>query len=181
MSDLQRTRQTWEQIVKEGVKFGSVYYEPLLREKSAGEFEGKAYGSQAKMARQLKIDVRKYRPLQGESHDDVLNRALTFIKTTTSKHLPHQGKKQLLLITHGGFISEFYNATCVLQSKPLQTSDTALNCSVHVIQFTLNAKQRLCPKTLLKNDTSHLKLEIPSWQCPTPISALTEEEEESKE
>jgi len=54
--------------------------EPLLREKSAGEFEGGPYGSEAKMAKKLGVDVRKFRPKNGESHDDVLKRALTFIK-----------------------------------------------------------------------------------------------------
>lgn len=52
----------------------------MLREKAAGEFEGGPYGAQAKMAKKLGVDVRKYRPKDGgESHDDVLKRALTFI------------------------------------------------------------------------------------------------------
>jgi broad specificity phosphatase PhoE len=32
------------------------------------------------MAAKLKVDPRKFRPKGGESHDDVLQRALTFIK-----------------------------------------------------------------------------------------------------
>jgi broad specificity phosphatase PhoE len=40
------------------------------------------------MAAKLKIDPRKYRPKGGESHEDVLQRALTFIKKVTERLLP---------------------------------------------------------------------------------------------
>jgi broad specificity phosphatase PhoE len=81
----------------------------LLREKSAGEFEGGRYGDQARMAAKLKIDPRKYRPKGGESHEDVLQRAITFIKQVTERLLPPKSKEHhtCLVVTHGGFISEF--------------------------------------------------------------------------
>lgn len=57
---------------KYSIQYQVLKFEPLLREKSAGEFEGGPYGAQAKMARKLGIDVRKYKPKGGESHDEVL-------------------------------------------------------------------------------------------------------------
>jgi hypothetical protein len=60
----------------------------LLREKAAGVFEGGPYGAQAKMAKQLRIDVRKYKPDGGESHDEVLARAMKFIANICDKFIP---------------------------------------------------------------------------------------------
>ena len=61
------------------------------------------------MAKKLGVDVRKFRPKGGESHDDVLNRALTFIKNVTDRLLVPKSKdiNRVLVVTHGGFISEF--------------------------------------------------------------------------
>jgi len=40
------------------------------------------------MAKQLKIDVRKYKPEGGESHDEVLARAMKFINKVCDKFIP---------------------------------------------------------------------------------------------
>ena len=40
------------------------------------------------MAAKLKIDPRKFKPKGGESHEDVLQRALTFIKQVAERLLP---------------------------------------------------------------------------------------------
>jgi broad specificity phosphatase PhoE len=110
-------------MAKYGIKSAHVFSEPLLREKSAGEFEGCAYGSQAKMAKKLGVEVRKYRPEGGESHDDVLERATKFITQTFEKLYKQapppqpQPVTKVLVVTHGGFISEFYNACNRLAGK----------------------------------------------------------------
>ena len=108
-------------MVKYNIQSQVVKAEPLLREKSAGEFEGGKYGEQAKMAVKLKIDVRKYRPKGGESHEDVLKRALTFIKQVSERLLTPASKEEhsVLVVTHGGFISEFQNACRVIVGRPL--------------------------------------------------------------
>lgn len=40
------------------------------------------------MAKKLGVDVRKFRPKDGESHDDVLKRAITFITYLGNRLLP---------------------------------------------------------------------------------------------
>ena len=75
-------------MAKYNIQSKLINAEPLLREKAAGEFEGGKYGDQARMAAKLKIDPRKFRPKGGESHEDVLQRALTFIKQVTERLLP---------------------------------------------------------------------------------------------
>ena len=63
-------------------------FDAILREKAAGEFEGGHYGDQARMAKKKGEPVRSFKPKGGESHDDVLKRALDFIKQQGAKYLP---------------------------------------------------------------------------------------------
>ena len=55
-------------------------------------------------------------------------------------------------MTHGGFISEFNNACKAMSGRPLSTTDTALNCTIHVYQFTRNSKGGLSFKQTVLND-----------------------------
>lgn len=60
------------------------------------------------MAKKLGVPVRKYRPKDGgESHDDVLNRAMKFITKVANRLLKSKETHKVLVVTHGGFISEF--------------------------------------------------------------------------
>ena len=107
------------------------------------------------MAVKLKIDVRKYRPKGGESHEDVLKRAITFIKQVSDRLLSPQSKEEhsVLVVTHGGFISEFQNACRVIVGRPLQNTPSANNTSVYVISMSRNAKGNIVPKLVVANDT----------------------------
>ena len=91
------------------------------------------------MAKQLRIDIRKYKPDGGESHDEVLARAMKFIANLCDKYIPNNSKQttnetpRILVVTHGGFISEFLNACRVFTGRPLGTSDSANNGGIYVI------------------------------------------------
>lgn len=87
------------------------------------------------MAAKLKVDPRKFRPKGGESHDDVLQRALTFIKQVVERLLPQKSQERhvCLVVTHGGFIAEFQNACRCILSRPLQSKASASNAAVFVI------------------------------------------------
>jgi len=89
------------------------------------------------MARQLKIDVRKYKPEGGESHDEVLARAMKFIVKVCDKYIPPNFKAaetpKILVVTHGGFISEFLNACRVFTGRALGTSDSANNGGIYIV------------------------------------------------
>ena len=81
--------------------------------------------------------MRKYKPEGGESHDEVLARAVKFITNVCDKFIPQNSKNtdtpRILVVTHGGFISEFLNACRIFTGRPLGTSDSANNGGIYVI------------------------------------------------
>ena len=57
---------------------------------------------------------------------------MKFIKGILERLLMKGVEHKILVVTHGGFISEFTNACKVITAKPMTSTDTALNCSIHV-------------------------------------------------
>ena len=59
------------------------------------------------------IDARLYRPAGGgETKDDVMERARTYLLDTIKK-----GFKRVLVVAHGGFITEFLNVVKSLEGN----------------------------------------------------------------
>lgn len=99
VSDLQRTRETAEEITKHhpGV---AVVYEPRIREINLGVFEGEPYGTVQKAAAAAGIDPLEFQPEGGESLLQFRTRIQEFFTELREKH----EDEAVLLVTHGGFI-----------------------------------------------------------------------------
>lgn len=99
--------------------------DPNLRERNFGLLNGKSWeeiiAETGKDLRHIDIDLMRYdyRPYGGESADEVIARAKTFIRTA------QQHGSDVVAVTHGGIIKVLYT---------LLVSDARLpiaNCSVH--------------------------------------------------
>ncbi len=101
VSDLARTRETAEPIITAHPKT-EVRYEPRLRERSFGEFEGSPYGAVWKRAEQASPDKLLFRPEGGESVYDFRER----VKTYLSELIEAEKGKTVLLVTHGGVVAQ---------------------------------------------------------------------------
>ena len=96
VSDLGRTRETYDHIVKSFKNKGSlsVIYSDLLREKGGGIFEGRNLDIWKQKASETDIPVRKYKCEGGESWEDVSERVKEFFKLLVTKHLQGKDNKE---------------------------------------------------------------------------------------
>lgn len=110
------------------------------------------------------VERRSYLPEEGETWKDVMRRAEDFIADTANRLMPISPNRRttvnskpakILVVTHGGFISEFRNAINLMQNKPVEDLWLA-NTAVSKIRFTRGRQGKLVPKVLLLNDDSHL-------------------------
>jgi len=90
-SDLMRTRQTTEEILKQLPHATvPVHFDARLREKGAGSIEGRPLGTAEKMAKKNKVSMRDFRPPGGESWRDVAVRSQSFVREIVAS-VPAQG------------------------------------------------------------------------------------------
>lgn len=89
VSDLNRTKKTYEliSISFKHCKNIKVFYESLIREKSGGDLEGQSLDLPKKLAQENNIDIRLFRPPNGECWNDVYNRAETFLMILIERHI----------------------------------------------------------------------------------------------
>ena len=114
-SDLLRVRQTAALVLSEAklpLSSFPVAVDERLREKHAGQFEGHPRVA-IREARAASGVGRAYRPKGGENWDDVRRRADMFLQSLVSHHSGSrrrarvQGRRHVLVFTHGGVIKEF--------------------------------------------------------------------------
>ena len=74
----------------------------------------------------------------------------------------------MLTVTHGGFIGEFLNVVKLLEGRQPVYDNSAKNTAMFIIRFERNAKDGLKPKLIMKNDNSHLDLDLRNARIPTP-------------
>ena len=79
-SDLVRTRQTAEEILRTLPAGLPVFFDARLREKGGGSIEGRPLGTAEKMAKAAKVNAREFRPAGGESWRDVAARSESFVR-----------------------------------------------------------------------------------------------------
>ncbi len=104
VSDLERTKKTFENIFisLKRCKNMKVFFESLLREKSGGDLEGQSIDVPRKLAQEANIDIRLFRPQNGECWNDVYERARSFLSILIGRHV----KKNLHVEKLGkGYIS----------------------------------------------------------------------------
>ena len=146
-------------------------YTTQLRERHAGPFEGKVYGSADRAARASGVGPRSFRPKGGESWEDVRARARIFLYELVGNHLaPSEREPVVLCMTHGGFIKEFINAAGELASaetkemwqqvrgrpSPPLYPNKARNCGIYVFEVSPAYPGGLRVAPVLENDVAHL-------------------------
>ena len=157
-SDLGRCKDTLAAILAhhEGQK---VVYEPLLREKGAGEYEGKAIGSTEQEARRRGVPFRVFKGGGGESWIDVNTRAEAFITSLVARHVterpPASPPLQILVVSHGGWLMELRNVLRAWQGHPAYYANTSRNTALYVVYF-YQKEGNTEFRYLLTNDASHL-------------------------
>lgn len=100
-SDLQRTKDTLKEILKFHKK--PVIYDPLLREKTQGIFDGKP-SDKYQCYRDLHRQNARWRPPKGENFYDVKKRIRKFMQYLEDKH---DKNDNILIVTHGGWKNVF--------------------------------------------------------------------------
>ena len=172
LSDLNRTKQTADPIIKQLSKGVPAFTDSRLREKSAGRCEGHKVGYVEQLARMSGQSNRYFRPPAGESWEDVAARSRSFMRDMLEKFcngqagdaraqgagVPHpesvpvgQRMRRVLMITHGGFMSEF------LSSAVGGVTNSARNCSIYVLLVRRHGPRQQ-PHFCLKvaNETEHV-------------------------
>ncbi|XP_051912572.1 uncharacterized protein LOC127594861 [Hippocampus zosterae] len=143
VSDLPRTKKTFDNIILEHKTLPPPVLTALLREKAAGVMQGKSVSDWDKLAKQFEADkkgaYREFKAKDAESWVDVNRRA------------------EVLVVTHGGFIMEFHNVVNKLtEGKAPEFRNTAKNCSIHSFKV-VRAEGGLRVSKLLVNDNTHLE------------------------
>lgn len=156
-SDLKRCRDTCQEILAHHPDT-QVHYDPRLREKSGGVAEGSPLGTTDKQAKVFGIPIRDYRPEEGESWNDVKERAKAFLLDlfATFVQAPQPARVKVLVVSHGGWIMEFLNALRELQHREPVQANISKNTALYIFRVT-ERKQRPEVAILMQNDVSHLK------------------------
>ncbi|MFA7243834.1 MAG: histidine phosphatase family protein [Patescibacteria group bacterium] len=153
-SDLKRTKDT----IKEILKYHSdlpVIYEPLLREKGSGIFEGKLSVLREEARLSSGLSKEDFCPEGGENDTDVLIRVKKFIKMIANDY----SDKTILAVTHGIWLKNLF---CYIDQEIGSKLTEIANTSISVVLIDENKKISI--KTI--NDIKHLE--------ETPSNVLTD-------
>ncbi len=144
VSDLQRTKDTAQEIIKHHPKI-EVIHTPALRERNWGIFEGKT----RKEMIEADFNDENYRPEKGETRKEATQRVKEFIE----KLIKTEHNKTILLVTHGGPI--FYLLLHLFQKKWEEHEQYHHhNCALTILEIngkekkiaTLNCCKHLTPE-----------------------------------
>ena len=111
-SDLKRASETASIIIEENLSFGKecskeIVKLPVLRERSFGMLEGKPFKNYVDEATQLGVDLLKYTPKEGETLNELKNRAIRFVNMISEiKPLGKRNALNILAVTHGIYIAQ---------------------------------------------------------------------------
>jgi broad specificity phosphatase PhoE len=180
ISDLNRTKQTADAVLRARAPGTPAFTDSRLREKGAGSYEGQKIGYIEKMTQMSGMPHRVFRPPGGESWEDVSQRSRSFMREVLSRYCtctdqigrPFNQRgydstgrpintgyavgpvetKRVLIITHGGFMSEFLSLA--VGGVP----NCAKNCSIFVLACARDHPQGRT-QFLLKvlNEVSHVR------------------------
>lgn len=199
VSDLGRTRETYQKIAsRRDNPIKEVKFEPLLREKSGGIFEGKSLKLVADAAKVKNAPVRDFRPQNGECWKDVYARSALLVKLLFYEQmLPTVSAagptRKILLVSHGGWIMELLNYIRFKEEGITPVwSNSARNCCVNIIKMKCVAKPDVLEKVksvegvqdsffklqiIMENDISHFEgttlADTPKAPPKTSINAST--------
>jgi probable phosphoglycerate mutase len=159
-SDLGRCKETTE-ILMQFHEGQTVTYDPLLREKSMGEFEGQRLTRTIEEARKRNVPFRYFKGVTGESWVNVSERAeqflLKLVRTHSSEDCEIGRDLKVLVVSHAGWLMEMRNALSRWGNQPIYYSIAARNTTLYIIYFGLRKAECTGVYFLLTNDTSHLE------------------------
>jgi len=166
ISDLARTKQTADPIIRKAIPGTLAFTDTRLREKAAGRLEGHPISQIEVCRRQSGLTFRHFRPPGGENWEDVAARSRSFMREMIERHVGSMrmeggnrsqqergtGQRRILVISHGGFISEFLSGAI-----GVHVANNARNCSVYVLGINRRHSHAF-PEFHLRvaNDTRHL-------------------------
>ena len=169
-SDLLRCRQTATLATRDWLETQPFILDPLLRERSVGVYEGSPHAGGPRPKRPAGVKPRAFRAPSGESWFDVYDRAHLFLQRLTTTFVDDTSRKQklkVLVVSHGGFISETINAANNTKDnddpfhKKLAVNG-AFNTAIYKLQASSSCRgeekqqQPSIWKVLSSNDASHL-------------------------
>ena len=174
-SDLQRCVQTVEEVLVEQPT--TFHWCPLIREKRAGEFVGRPLGENIHQAKKLEVDPRKFAPPDGESWEDVYQRALSFLEQILQLHatsVPTDPPLCVGVFSHGGFLKEILNVITGRRNSP----NNFHNTSVTVVEFSPGEHPLLplCPTVVQLNSFTHILRLQPQADDDEPLEAQSAED-----
>jgi broad specificity phosphatase PhoE len=147
-SDLGRNKDTLKEIA-EFHQHVPVVYDPLLRERSKGIYEGLPKTVLAEVREKTGMSKFDYRPEGGENFHDVKERVDKFINELFKKH---SDSETILLVTHGGWKNSFMSYLMNLPFEESVGSFQFKNTSVSVFSLTKDMNYQIH----LVNCTKHL-------------------------
>lgn len=148
VSDLNRTQETADYIVKELVCSPKITYTKALRERSKGIFEGGSWEKFHKYCIENGPDTIFKAPEGGEALEEVFNRVGTFIEEIKPKY---EENDNVLFVSHQGCMKMIFLYLLDMDIKH-HVNLKFDNCSLSI--FYIGDKYN---KLLLANDTSHIK------------------------
>lgn len=147
-SDLRRTKETVLEIIKYH-PHTSVIYDPLLREKTSGIFDGKPLYLREEARIKSGLSKIDFRPEGGENYADLLDRIHKFIGILIQNY----SDETILAVTHWRWISSFlFDIDPSLKEKITKVDDIA-NTSINIIEINSLGKHKI----ELINSIEHLR------------------------
>jgi broad specificity phosphatase PhoE len=151
-SDLKRCRDTLAAVLPahQGAQF-----DPRLREKSSGIFEGGPIDAVDKEAIRQGISPENFCPEGGESWADVRRRCQSFLFDITSEHLVAGRPAKVLVVSHCGLLMELVDVVWEWAGEVRGRRPVCKNASLGVLRLEKTERGGKVTE-LVWNDTSHL-------------------------
>lgn len=137
-SDLKRTKETLLPIIKHHPRV-EVIYEPLLRERTSGIFDGKPMRLREEAMKKSGLSEEDFRPERGESLTDLNQRIYRFIRMLLETYTD----ETILIITHRRWISNFLiDIDRAIKDKIKRTKGIAHGC-INVVNINNDGQREI--------------------------------------
>lgn len=151
-SDLKRCRDTLTAMFPAQQ---TAVFDPRLREKSSGIFEGGPIDAVDKEAIRQGIPSELFCPEGGESWADVRRRCQSFLVDLTAQHLTTERPTKVLVVSHCGLLMELVEVIGEWAGGLQGRRPVCKNASLGVLKLE-KAERGNRVVELIWNDTSHL-------------------------
>lgn len=144
-SDLKRTKDTLSGVLK--YHHVPVVYDPLLREKTQGTYDGKSEQEYQEFREKYR-HIARWRPPKGENFYDVKKRARMFTERLLRDHKPTD---TILVISHNGWKTIFFSYLLGISRLKAFTNKFD-NTAVSIVELSQDGNHQV----KLMNCTRHL-------------------------